>query len=71
MTGTTVRPAPILLRQKEAAALLSVSVNYLRKSDAPRVLLPSNEPGAAPLLRYDYAKLLEWARAHDALKVNG
>lgn len=62
--------SPFLLRQKAAAAELGVSVRYLRYSDAPRVLLPSNRPGGHPLLRYDRELLIEWARHHLAMKVH-
>lgn len=61
---------PILLLQSEAAAQLRVSTKWLRYSDAPRVMLPSNRPGGHPLLRYDRELLIEWARNHCAMKVN-
>lgn len=57
-----VTPAPdddMLLKQKEAAAVLRVSVSYLRASDCPKVLLPGR--GARPLVRYRRRELLAWA----------
>jgi len=52
---------PELLTQKAAAALLSVSVSWLRASDAPRLLLPGHGPSGCPVLRYPRGALLEWA----------
>lgn len=52
-----------LLRQREAANLLGVSVSYLRASTCPRVLLPSNGRGSKPFLRYRATELLAWACA--------
>lgn len=48
-----------LMRQKEAASLLGVSVSYLRGSDCPKVLLPSR--GKRSLVRYRESELLAWA----------
>lgn len=48
-----------LLKQREAADLLEVSVSYLRASDCPKVLLPPNR-GKRPLVRYDPAQLQAW-----------
>jgi hypothetical protein len=52
-----------LLRQREAASFLQVSVSYLRASTCPRVLLPSNGLGSKPFLRYRLSELLAWACA--------
>lgn len=54
-----------LLTQDEAAALLHVSARYLRASDCPKVLLPPAR-GRRPLVRYDRAALLAWARSWEA-----
>ena len=52
-----------LLRQREAASFLGVSVSYLRASNCPRLLLPSNGRGTKPFLRYRLSELLAWACA--------
>lgn len=49
-----------LMRQKQAAAMLDVSVSYLRASDCPKVLLPSSS-GKRSLVRYRESELLAWA----------
>lgn len=49
-----------LMRQKEAAAFLGVSVNWLRASDCPKVLLPGQGVKGHPVIRYNRADLLEW-----------
>jgi hypothetical protein len=54
-------PCPEALTQKAAAALLSVSVSWLRASTAPRLLLPGHGPIGCPVLRYPRQALLEWA----------
>ena len=69
-TLSGMAPEPILVNQPTAAKLLGVSTAYLRRSDAPRVMLPSRNPRGRPVLRYDRALLVEWARAHLASKVN-
>lgn len=46
------------LTQKEAAALLRVSVSYLRASDCPKVLLPSR--GKRSLVRYRESEMMAW-----------
>lgn len=48
-----------LLKQREAAGMLKVSVSYLRASDCPKVLLPSR--GKRKLVRYRRSDLLAWA----------
>jgi predicted DNA-binding transcriptional regulator AlpA len=53
-----------LLRQREAAALLGVSVAYLRASECPKVLLPGNGPKGKPLVRYRQSDLRTWADQH-------
>jgi hypothetical protein len=60
-----------LMRQKEAAAMLDVSVSYLRASDCPKVLLPSSS-GKRSLVRYRESELLAWLgfRNGDAYVVN-
>jgi hypothetical protein len=55
-----------LLRQREAAGFLGVSVSYLRASTCPRLLLPSNGRGSKPFLRYRLSELLAWATAKRA-----
>lgn len=47
----------------EAAQYLRVSTKYLRKSSCPKVLLPSNEPGGKPLVRYEPTAVVAWAEA--------
>lgn len=47
-----------LMTQREAADLLRVSVSYLRASDCPKVLLPSN--GKRALVRYRQSEVLAW-----------
>lgn len=53
-----VPDADQLLTQREAAALLRVSVSYLRASDCLKVLLPGR--GVRPLVRYRRRELLAW-----------
>jgi hypothetical protein len=50
-----------LLRQKEAAVMLGVSVAWLRASSCPKVLLPGNGPKGRDIVRYDPADLRAWA----------
>ncbi len=50
-----------LFTQKEAAALLNVSVSYLRASSCPKVLLPGTGPRGKSLVRYLKADVLSWA----------
>jgi hypothetical protein len=52
---------PLFLTQKEAAALLKVSVGYLRASDCPKVLLPGNGRSAKPLVRYRRDDVVAWS----------
>jgi predicted DNA-binding transcriptional regulator AlpA len=54
-----------LLRQKEAAALLGVSVAWLRASSCPKVLLPGNGPKGREIVRYDPADLRAWAESRN------
>lgn len=49
-----------LMRQKDAAAMLGVSISYLRASDCPKVLLPPSR-GKRPLVRYRESELMAWA----------
>jgi hypothetical protein len=49
-----------LIKQKEAALLLGVSVRYLRDSNAPFIDLPGNGPLRKPLRRYDPVALRAW-----------
>lgn len=56
-------PDRILIRQKEAATMLGVSVAWLRASSCPKVLLPGNGPKGRELVRYDVADLRTWARS--------
>lgn len=50
-----------LLRQREAAVLLGVSVAWLRASQCPKVLLPGNGPKGREIVRYDPADLKAWS----------
>jgi hypothetical protein len=50
----------LLLRQKEAAAMLGVSVTYLRNSDCPKVRLPGNGPKGRDSVRYRPEDLKAW-----------
>jgi hypothetical protein len=52
-----------LLTQKEAAALLRVSVAYLRASACPKLLLPGGGAKQKPLVRYLRSDVLAWAAA--------
>jgi hypothetical protein len=52
-----------LLRQRQAAGLLNVSVSYLRASTCPKRLLPSNGAGRKPMVRYLRSEVLGWALA--------
>lgn len=54
-----------LLRQREAAVMLGVSVAYLRASNCPKVLLPGNGPKGRQLVRYDQGDLRAWADARN------
>jgi len=48
-----------LLTPKEAASKLRVSVGYLRNSDAPKVLLPTQ--GKRAIVRYWEDEIEAWA----------
>jgi len=50
-----------LLKQKEAAGRLQVSVAWLRASECPKVLLPGNGPKRKPLVRYRMSEIEAWA----------
>lgn len=50
-----------LLTQREAAALLRVSVAYLRASSCPKILLPGRGDRGKPLVRYLRSDVLAWA----------
>ena len=52
-----------LLTQREAAALLRVSVAYVRASTCPKLLLPGSGPCGKPLVRYVRSDVLSWAMA--------
>lgn len=52
-----------LLTQREAAALLRVSVRYLRDSHCPKVLLPGAKGTSRKLVRYSRDAVLAWAGA--------
>ena len=52
-----------LLTQREAAAMLHVSVSYLRESSCPKLLLPGHGPRGRALVRYLRDDLMEWALA--------
>jgi hypothetical protein len=60
--GHGAEPAPIL-SQKEAAALLRVSVSFLRASSCPKHLLPGNGLRQKPLVRYLRSEVLDWFSA--------
>lgn len=63
MTPASTPPGDRLWTQKEAAAYLAVTTRYLRDSNCPKVLLPSNAAHGAPLVRYDPAEVRAWARS--------
>lgn len=50
-----------LVRQREAAQAIAVSVAWLRASECPKVLLPGNGPKRRPLVRYRMSEVLAWA----------
>jgi hypothetical protein len=50
-----------LLTQREAAAMLRVSVAWLRASECPKVLLPGNGPKRRPVVRYRESEINGWA----------
>ncbi len=52
-----------LLRQRDAAALLSVSVAWLRASSCPKYLLKGNGPRGRPVVRYRREDVLSWREA--------
>jgi hypothetical protein len=54
---------PVQLTQKKAAALLSVSVSYLRASSCPKQLLPGNGPRGRQVVRYLRDEVLAWGAA--------
>jgi hypothetical protein len=58
---TFAEESPPMLTQREAAALLRVSVSYLRASSCPKHLLPGNGPRGRPIVRYLREELLDWA----------
>jgi hypothetical protein len=62
-TAPAGAPLPEELTQREAAALLRVSVSYLRASSCPKHLLPGNGPSGRPLVRYVRGEVLGWASA--------
>jgi hypothetical protein len=55
-------PDVLALRQAEAAALIGVSVRFLRSSDCPKLLLPGR--GRRKVVRYDREVLEAWLRRH-------
>lgn len=59
-----IEPGDRLLRQREAAELIGVSVSYLRASSCPKRLLPSAGRGRKPLVRYVRAEVLAWVAAN-------
>jgi hypothetical protein len=57
-----------LLRQKDAAAYLGVSVRYLRaRKDIKTTTIPSVE-GTRPLLRYRVADLDAWVNHYNTVQ---
>ncbi len=60
-----------LLRQKEAAVVLGVSVAWLRASTCPKVLLPGNGPKGQAIVRYDTADLDAWKETHKTKRKAG
>lgn len=59
-TGMSAHDPDALLRQREAAALLSVSVAWLRASSCPKYLLQGNGPKRKPVVRYRREDVLRW-----------
>lgn len=55
-----------LIKQKAAAALLGVSVAWLRASECPKVLLPGNGPKGRPVVRYRLSDIEAWAEQRTA-----
>jgi hypothetical protein len=51
---------PTFLTAKEAAQMLRVSPAYLRNSDCPKLLLPTQR-GKRAIVRYNRAELEAWA----------
>jgi hypothetical protein len=49
----------VFLTPKEAAEMLKVSVSYLRNSDCPKVLLPTQ--GKRAIVRYNRVEVEGWA----------
>ena len=49
-----------LMRRKEAAQYLAVSLNWLRNSDCPKVLLPGQGPKGQSVVRYDPDDMDAW-----------
>ena len=66
MTATTVPVA--FLSLKDAARLIGVSSEFLRRSNIPRYELPSPVPNGRPTIRYKREELMAWAEAR---KVGG
>jgi hypothetical protein len=60
---TVADMVPVLLTQKQAAAMLAVSVSYLRASSCPKVLLPSGGKVGKPVVRYQRQDVLAWCLA--------
>jgi hypothetical protein len=58
-----VLPADEVLTQREVAALLKVSVAYIRASACPKLLLPGSGARGKPLVRYLRSDVLSWAMA--------
>ena len=52
-----------LLKFKEAAARLGVSVSYLRASDCPKVRLPGQGPKGRDVVRIDPVALEAWVES--------
>lgn len=56
-------PMSRLWTQREAAEYLRVSTRYLRESACPKILLPGNGKAGQPVVRYEPADVLAWARS--------
>ena len=55
------------LKQADAARVLGVSENTLRKWDCPRIIIGKNRDGRTRRVRYDIAKVQEWLEQNQSI----
>ena len=55
------------LKQADAARVLGVSENTLRKWACPRIIIGKNRDGKTRRVRYDIAKVQEWLEQNQSI----